>query len=65
LERGPAGVGGGIAAETDERIGNFGGADGAVERLGIDFVSAIHGESSDLVSAIELNRARGLTTPST
>ena len=30
LERGPAGVGGGIAAEADESVGNFGRADGAV-----------------------------------
>ena len=65
MERGPAGVGGGIAAEADDRVGNFGGADGAVERFGINFVRVIYGERADLVSAIELSRAGGLATPST
>ena len=65
LERGPAGVGGGIAAEADESVGNFGRADGAVERLDINFVSVIHGESADLVSAIKLGRSWGLANPST
>jgi len=65
LERGPARVGGGIAAEADESVGNFGGADGTIERLGINFVSVIHGERADLVRAIELCRAWGLATPST
>ena len=64
MERGPAGVGGGIATEADESVGNFGGANGAVERLGIDFVRVIYGESADLVSAIKLRWARGLATPS-
>jgi len=41
LERGPAGVGGGVAAEADESVGNFGGADGAVERFGINFVRVV------------------------
>ena len=65
MERGPAGVSGGIAAEADQRVGNFGRADGSVERLGINIVTAIDGESADFVSAIKLCRAGGLAAPST
>ena len=64
MERGPAGVGGGIAAKADESVRHFGRADGAVERLGINFIVMIHGESADFVSAIKLRRAGGLATPS-
>src|SRR5260221_310057 len=60
-----AGVRGGIAAEADDCVGNFGGADGAVEGFDINFVRVIHGECADLVSAIKSSRAGCLATPST
>ncbi len=63
LEGGPAGVGGGVAAESDEGVGNFGGRDGAVERLGVNFVAAIDGETIELIVAVELDGAGSGAAP--
>lgn len=65
MERRPAGVSRGIAAEADESIGDFTGADGTVEGLGIELVRVIYGESADYLRPVELSWAAGLATPST
>ena len=65
LERRPAGIGGCVAAESDEGVGHVRGSDGAIERLGVNFVAAVDGQTIDLVIAIELNRAGSGAAPTT
>jgi hypothetical protein len=64
LQRRPAGIGGGIAAERGNGVGDLRGCHGAIEWLGVDRVGASHREAVDFVAAVELCGAgAGATSP--
>src|SRR5438552_1465452 len=64
LQRRPAGIGGGVAAERKDRRRNLRRGYRAVKRLGVHKVAVTYGQSVDLIAAVELHGAGVGTAPS-